>query len=175
MHHLLFRNLGRVFLGYLSFRFFYGSFAIISIKLGSFSPLQEVPKDLVSMGERARRYEERRNQDRGGRGGWRGGDRMGGGRDEWRGGDRMGGGRGGWRGGDRMGGGRDEWRRGDRMGGGRGGTDRMGGGRDEWRGGDHMGGERSGGDRMGMGGEKNRTVEAAGGKFLEETDDTWDC
>ena len=120
-----------------------------------------------------------KRDDRGGRGGFRGGDRGGdrGGRGGFGGRDSRGGDRGGFRGGDR-GGDRGGFRGGDRGGfrggndrggyrgndrGGFGGRDSRGGDRGGFRGGNDRGGYRGGNDRGGFGGRDSRGGNDRGG------------
>ena len=114
-----------------------------------------------------------KRDDRGGRGGFRGGDRGGdrGGRGGFGGRDSRGGDRGGFRGGNDRGGDRGGYRGGNDRGGYRGGNDRGGfGGRDSrggdrggFRGGNDRGGYRGGNDRGGFGGRDSRGGNDRGG------------
>ena len=114
-----------------------------------------------------------KRDDRGGRGGFRGGDRGGdrGGRGGFGGRDSRGGDRGGFRGGNDRGGDRGGFRGGNDRGGYRGGNDRGGfGGRDSrggdrggFRGGNDRGGYRGGNDRGGFGGRDSRGGNDRGG------------
>ena len=113
-----------------------------------------------------------KRDDRGGRGGFRGGDRGGdrGGRGGFGGRDSRGGDRGGFRGGNDRGGDRGGFRGGNDRGGYRGGNDRGGfGGRDSrggdrggFRGGNDRGGYRGGNDRGGFGGRDSRGGDRGG-------------